>query len=100
MLATSLDTDDLHLFIIEEGTEHANGVRATSNTSHDDVWQASRACHKSWVACFAILLVQHLSTSFITNNRLKITYDVWERVWPHSATDNVVRGSNIRHPIA
>mmetsp|Transcript_154688 Transcript_154688/g.494651 ORF Transcript_154688/g.494651 Transcript_154688/m.494651 type:complete len:595 (+) Transcript_154688:438-2222(+) len=94
--ATSLTTMHLHLLVLQECREHADGVGAATDASDDVVRQAARAVGEARVH---MGLVEHLSAGLDADDRLQLTHNVREGMGPNGRADDVVCGADVGDPI-
>ena len=108
VLAARLDAHDLHVSlgriqarvgVVEEGGEHADGVRTASDARDDHVRQTARPDIEGWVAVLSLGLVEHLRTRLVADHRLQIAHDVREGMGANGRSDDVVRRADVGHPI-
>ena len=108
VLAARLDAHDLHMSlgriqarvgVVEEGGEHADGVRTASDARDDHVRQTTRTNGEGRVAMFSLGLVEHLRTRLVADHRLQIAHDVREGMGSNGRADDIVRRADISHPV-
>src|SRR5262245_38957992 len=85
--ATRLDAQKPHLAVTNERIEHASGVAAAADASHDEIRQPADT-------------VERLLPSLAADDRLKIADNSWEGVRPDNRADDVMRSLDAGHPIS
>mmetsp|Transcript_21583 Transcript_21583/g.35860 ORF Transcript_21583/g.35860 Transcript_21583/m.35860 type:complete len:502 (-) Transcript_21583:691-2196(-) len=86
-LAPGLDAHDLHVLVLQEGVEHADGVAAAAHAGDDVVRQLAG-------------LLDDLAAGLAADDRLEVADDGRERVRPDGGADEVVRVADVGHPVA
>ena len=61
------DTEHLHRLVLQESGEQPQGIRSAANSCHQSIRQTS-------------LLLQHLTASLATDDRLEVPHHRWVRV--------------------
>ena len=84
--ARRLTADELHLRVVDEVVEGADGVRSAADARDDGIREAA-------------LLLEHLLLDLLRDHRLKITHDRRKRVWAHDRAEAVVRVLDAARPL-
>ena len=84
--AAGLDADDLHRAVVEEGMEHADGIRAAADSGNDDVGQPA-------------LLLKYLASRLRADHRLEVAHHLRIGVRACSSADQVIGVLDIGDPI-
>mmetsp|Transcript_53020 Transcript_53020/g.148809 ORF Transcript_53020/g.148809 Transcript_53020/m.148809 type:complete len:565 (+) Transcript_53020:627-2321(+) len=88
---------DDDVLVLQEGREHADGVRASADAGDDMCGQAAGAV---CVGGVLVGLVQHLRPRLIADHGLQLAHNVREGVRADGRADDVVGGADVRHPVA
>ena len=86
-LAAGFDADDLHVLVVEERVEQADGVRAAADSGDQRVGQTAFGLH-------------HLLAGFVADHRLEIAHHGRIGMRAGDRADHVVGVFDIGHPVA
>src|SRR5438045_6340120 len=84
--SSSFDADQFHLSIRNEVVEHPHRIRSASNTGYDDVRQA-------------LFLSENLLARLTSNAAMKIAHHCGIGMCAKNRSQQIVGGSDIRHPV-
>ena len=84
--ARGLTADELHLRVVDEVVEGADGVRSAADARDDGIREVP-------------LLLEHLLLDLLRDHRLEVTHDRRERVRPHDGAEAVVGVLDTARPL-
>mmetsp|Transcript_38445 Transcript_38445/g.75479 ORF Transcript_38445/g.75479 Transcript_38445/m.75479 type:complete len:402 (-) Transcript_38445:1119-2324(-) len=98
-----LHTDEFNIFVFKESSKHTDGIGPTSDARNDNVRQLSRpdgVPPTSRGRGCELSLIEHLGPRLLADDGLEVPDDVREGMRSDCRPDNVVGGSDVRHPIS